>query len=32
MNNGTIWETGESKEVFSNPQTKELQNFLSSVL
>lgn len=32
MNNGVVWETGDSKEVFANPQTPELQNFLSSVL
>lgn len=32
MHNGKIWETGESEKVFANPQTPELQNFLSSVL
>ncbi|XPV68564.1 MAG: amino acid ABC transporter ATP-binding protein [Halarcobacter sp.] len=32
MHNGKIWETGESEEVFGNPQTKELQGFLSAVL
>ncbi len=32
MHNGLIWETGKSEEVFSNPQTKELQSFLSAVL
>ncbi len=32
MHNGKIWETGESEEVFANPQTDELKNFLSSVL
>lgn len=32
MNNGKIWETGESEEVFANPQTDELKNFLFSVL
>lgn len=32
MHNGKIWETGKSEEVFANPQTKELQGFLSSVL
>jgi len=32
MHNGKIWETGKSEEVFANPQTDELKNFLSSVL
>lgn len=32
MHNGKVWETGPSDEVFSNPKTPELQNFLSSVL
>lgn len=32
MNEGKIWETGKSEEVFSNPQTKELKSFLSAVL
>jgi len=32
MHNGKVWETGASDEVFANPQTKELQAFLSSVL
>ncbi|WP_375723189.1 amino acid ABC transporter ATP-binding protein [Arcobacter sp. KX21116] len=32
MHNGKVWETGPSDEVFANPQTPELQNFLSSVL
>lgn len=32
MHNGKVWETGKSDEVFANPQTPELQNFLSSVL
>ncbi len=32
MHDGLIWETGKSEEVFANPQTKELQSFLSAVL
>lgn len=32
MNQGKVWEIGESKEVFANPQTTELQSFLSAVL
>ena len=32
MHDGKIWETGKSDEVFANPKTPELQNFLSSVL
>jgi len=32
MHDGKVWETGKSDEVFANPQTPELQNFLSSVL
>jgi len=32
MHDGLIWETGKSEEVFANPQTKELQGFLSAVL
>ena len=32
MHNGKVWETGTSDEVFVNPQTAELQAFLSSVL
>ncbi|RXJ68493.1 amino acid ABC transporter ATP-binding protein [Halarcobacter ebronensis] len=32
MHNGKIWETGKSEDVFANPQTDELKNFLSSVL
>ncbi|MBU3013915.1 amino acid ABC transporter ATP-binding protein [Poseidonibacter lekithochrous] len=32
MHNGKVWETGPSDEVFANPKTTELQNFLSSVL
>lgn len=31
MNEGKVWETGESQEVFANPQTSELQSFLSAV-
>lgn len=31
MNQGKVWETGESHEVFANPQTSELQSFLSAV-
>ncbi|WP_394149821.1 amino acid ABC transporter ATP-binding protein [Vibrio maritimus] len=31
MNEGKVWETGESHEVFANPQTSELQSFLSAV-
>jgi polar amino acid transport system ATP-binding protein len=31
MNQGKVWETGPSEEVFSNPQTPELQSFLSAV-
>ena len=32
MHDGKVWETGKSDEVFANPKTPELQNFLSSVL
>lgn len=32
MNEGKVWETGSSNEVFKSPKTPELQNFLSSVL
>ncbi|MBP6713534.1 MAG: amino acid ABC transporter ATP-binding protein [Aliarcobacter sp.] len=32
MHQGKVWETGSSDEVFANPQTPELQNFLASVL
>ncbi|WEM44546.1 amino acid ABC transporter ATP-binding protein (plasmid) [Photobacterium sp. DA100] len=32
MHQGKVWETGESEAVFANPQTPELQQFLSSVL
>jgi polar amino acid transport system ATP-binding protein len=31
MNQGKVWETGPSDEVFDNPQTPELQSFLSVV-
>lgn len=31
MNQGRVWETGQSDEVFSNPQTEELQSFLAAV-
>ncbi len=31
MNQGKVWETGVSETVFANPQTPELQNFLSAV-
>lgn len=31
MNQGKVWETGCSNEVFANPQTPELQSFLSAV-
>ncbi|ANO35032.1 amino acid ABC transporter ATP-binding protein [Vibrio breoganii] len=31
MNEGKVWETGESSQVFANPQTPELQGFLSAV-
>ncbi|SDH58923.1 amino acid ABC transporter ATP-binding protein, PAAT family (TC 3.A.1.3.-) [Vibrio xiamenensis] len=31
MNQGKVWETGPSDEVFANPQTPELQGFLSAV-
>lgn len=31
MNEGKVWETGKSHEVFANPQTSELQSFLSAV-
>jgi polar amino acid transport system ATP-binding protein len=30
MHQGTIWEAGPSSEIFSNPQTPEMQSFLSS--
>ncbi len=31
MNQGKVWETGASEAVFANPQTPELQSFLSAV-
>ena len=31
MNQGKVWETGPSETVFANPQTPELQSFLSAV-
>lgn len=31
MNQGQVWETGQSEQVFSNPQTEELQGFLTAV-
>ncbi|WP_413112201.1 amino acid ABC transporter ATP-binding protein [Thaumasiovibrio sp. DFM-14] len=31
MNEGKVWETGAANEVFANPQTPELQNFLAAV-
>lgn len=31
MNQGKVWETGPSEEVFAAPQTPELQSFLSAV-
>ncbi|MCQ1060935.1 amino acid ABC transporter ATP-binding protein [Photobacterium sp. DNB23_23_1] len=32
MHQGKVWETGASEEVFANPKTPELKQFLSSVL
>ncbi|MFM2479045.1 amino acid ABC transporter ATP-binding protein [Celerinatantimonas sp. MCCC 1A17872] len=32
MHHGKVWETGPAKEVFSKPQTPELQSFLAAVL
>lgn len=32
MNQGKVWEIGDSQSVFDNPQTPELQGFLSAVL
>jgi polar amino acid transport system ATP-binding protein len=32
MHQGKIWETGASKDLFRDPQTNELKNFLGSVL
>ncbi|WP_394244365.1 amino acid ABC transporter ATP-binding protein [Vibrio astriarenae] len=31
MNEGKVWESGESNAVFANPKTPELQSFLSAV-
>ena len=31
MNQGKVWETGPSDDVFSHPQTEELQSFLAAV-
>lgn len=31
MHQGRVWEQGDSKTVFSNPQTNELKQFISSV-
>lgn len=31
MNQGKVWESGDSQTVFANPQTPELQAFLSAV-
>ncbi len=31
MNQGKVWESGPSDEVFAHPQTPELQNFLAAV-
>ncbi|GLS90747.1 amino acid ABC transporter ATP-binding protein [Psychromonas marina] len=31
MNQGKVWETGPSDEVFANPQTDELKSFLAAV-
>lgn len=32
MHQGKVWETGDSKQVFAQPQTEELQSFISAVL
>jgi polar amino acid transport system ATP-binding protein len=32
MHQGKVWESGPSRELFSNPQTPELQSFISAVL
>ncbi|MGY5452770.1 amino acid ABC transporter ATP-binding protein [Agarivorans sp. MS3-6] len=32
MHQGKVWETGDSKQVFAQPQTAELQSFISAVL
>ena len=31
MNQGKVWETGASDEIFANPQTEELKSFLAAV-
>ena len=31
MHQGTVWEQGDSKTLFANPQTTELKQFISSV-
>ena len=32
MHQGKVWESGPSRELFNNPQTPELQSFISAVL
>ncbi|WP_405418366.1 amino acid ABC transporter ATP-binding protein [Marinobacter flavimaris] len=32
MHHGKVWESGEAKAVFANPQTPELQTFINAVL
>jgi len=32
MHQGKVWESGPSRELFQNPQTPELQSFISAVL
>jgi len=32
MHQGKVWETGSAKDVLANPQTPELQSFMSAVL
>jgi polar amino acid transport system ATP-binding protein len=32
MHQGKVWESGPSRELFSKPQTPELQSFISAVL
>jgi len=32
MHKGKVWESGPSRELFQNPQTPELQSFISAVL
>ncbi|GGB98846.1 amino acid ABC transporter ATP-binding protein [Marinobacterium zhoushanense] len=32
MHQGKVWESGEAKAVFANPQTPELQTFINAVL